>query len=289
MNVGVLVNPQVAQWHETAIAKVRELDDVRIDYVVVNAAQRDDSSTMKAGAEAINRDSLLSLDDVRLFYHVLREEGLKATLYADQKLGWHCFDETERREWLRSRPVEAVDCLADADREECRPVSDGAWNRLPDDVVDTLEHRCDVVLRFGFGLIEGDVLTAPEHGVLSVHGSDIREYRGMGPQLSFLYDDETVTVTLQQLTEDIDAGSIVSMRSTGVPDDATLDDVVGAILRLSTEIYADGVRKLGNGASPWQPDTLGTYYSQDLQRKSPAFVGRLLLKNNYYRIKNAVA
>lgn len=288
MRVGLLLNPLVARWHERAIESVAALEDVRVTYAAVDAGHGDESSTMKAGAEAINRDALVSPADVRLFYDVLSEEGLKAFLYADQKLGWHVFGETERRRWLRTRPVDAVDCLTDAEIETCSPHTDGAWKRLPEDVVGTIERRCDVVLRFGFGLIEGDVLTAPEHGVLSTHGSDIREYRGMGPQLSFLNDDETVTVTLQRLTEDIDGGSVVTMSSADVPANATLDEIGGLVLRLSTEIFADGVRKLQHGGDPWEPDSLGEYYPQDLQRKSPRFVGRLVAKNNYYRLRNSL-
>ncbi len=288
MRVGVLVNPQVPRWHEAAIENVRALDGVRLTYAAVDAELRDESSTMKAGAEAIDRDSIVSPADLRLFYDVLSEDGLKAFLYADQKLGWHCFGETERRDWLRTRPVQSVDCLDGLEIEECTPDSDGVWNTLPDDAVAEIERRCDVVLRFGFGLIKGDVLTAPEHGVLSVHGSDIRRYRGMGPKLSFLNDDETVTVTLQRLTEEIDGGSIVSMSSADVPENATLDEVGGLVYRLCTEVFADGVRKLQNGGDPWRPDSLGEYYSHDLQRKSPRFVGSVVLKNNYYRLRNSL-
>ncbi|WP_206537603.1 hypothetical protein [Natronolimnohabitans innermongolicus] len=286
LTVGVLVNPRVPAWHERAIENVRALDGVRVNYAVVNAEQ---SSMLSDGADAINRDGLFSLDDLKLFYRVVSEDGLKAALYADQKLGWDVFGETRQRELLRSKPIDDVDCLADVDREDCVPESDGAWKTLPDETVETLGQRCDVVLRFGFGLIKGDVLTAPEHGVLSVHGSDIRKSRGMGPQIAFLHDNEHVTVTLQQLSEEIDAGSIVEMTSTDVPTHATYDDVSGEILRLSSAVYADGVRNLRDGNSPWDPETVGTYYSLELQRKSPRFVGTLLLKNNYRRLRKSVA
>lgn len=288
MRVGVLLDSRVAAWHEHAIERVCDLEGVAVTYAVVDASRGDDS-TMQAGADAINRDGLVSLADLELFYDVLSEDGLKAILYADQKLGWHCFGETERRKWLRSKPASELDCLAAAAVETCRPHSDGTWKTLPDDVVSRIERRCDVVLRFGFGLLEGEVLTAPEHGVLSVHGSDIRKYRGMGAKLSFLNDDETVTVTLQQLTEEIDGGAIVTTKSERVPEGATLDKIGGTIYRLSTEAYAEGVRRLRDGATPWQPDTLGEYYSHDLQRKSPRFVGSIVLKNNYYRMKSLLS
>ncbi|MDQ2052038.1 formyltransferase family protein [Natronolimnohabitans sp. A-GB9] len=287
MQVGILVDPRIPSWHEEAIKNVAELEDVDITYVVVDASSRNDTTT-KSGAEAIDRDALVTVDDLKLFYDVLREDGLKAFLYADQKFGWHYFGETKRRDWLRTKEVSDVDCLTETTVKECEPNSDGVWNTLPPAVVSEIEERCDVVLRFGFGLIKGDVLTAPEHGVLSVHGSDIREYRGMGPKLSFLNGDDTVTVTLQRLTEDIDGGAIVSTKSAPVSDTATLDEVGGTVYQLSTEIYADGVRKLRDGGSAQRAETLGEYYSHDLQKRDPRFVGKIVLKNNYYRMKSAL-
>jgi len=44
---------------------------------------------------------------------------------------------------------------------------DGGWAELPPDAVETARESCDVAIRDGFELLKGDVLEAPEYGVLS--------------------------------------------------------------------------------------------------------------------------
>lgn len=290
MRVGVLANPMLARWQEDALRNVSELDGVRIEHVVVDASVRAESSSLKAGAEVINRGRTVSLADLRLFLDVLAEERLKALLYADEKLGWLLFDEGTGMAYLSSRPIEDVDCLSSATFHECQPVpAGGAWNTLPEETTDVLEAECDVVLRFGFGLLEGRVLSAPEHGVLSTHGSDIRKYRGLGPKASFYNGDPTASVTLQQLSEEIDGGRIVAVAERELPRYHTLDDAYGAVYEMQSEIYADGIAKLmAEDFAPWEPESLGRYYGHELQQRRVGFVARLLVKNNWRRLRKRV-
>jgi methionyl-tRNA formyltransferase len=290
MNVCVLANPMMTRFEEEALERVAALDDVRIERVVVDASVGE-SSALAAGADAINQGSSVSLSDIKLFADVIRDSGLKAFIYADEKLGWMAFDETAQMEWLQSKPISDVECLSEATVVECEPVSaGGAWNTLPDDVTDDIGRTCDVVIRFGFGLLKGDILSATKHGVLSVHTSDIREYRGMGPKVSFLHDDTTATITLQQLSEEIDGGNIVDIRSRDLPETPTLDDVWDAVYAMQTEVFAAGIENLqDDGFTPWQPEELGAYYGHSLQQKNPTFVSRLLLKNNWRRLRKRLS
>lgn len=287
VRVAVLANPLLLRSQEEALENVAALDGVTIDHVVVDASQREESSQWRSGAEVVNQGRAVSLADLRLFADVLREEGLKAFVYADSKLGWLLFGETDAMEGLQSRPVEEADVLRDATFHECQPVPDGgAWHTLPDDVTDTMAEECDVAFRFGFGLLRGRILDAPTYGVLSTHGSDITEYRGMGPKIGFMRGDAEAHVTLQQLTDEIDGGRIVHIASRELPDHYSLDDVRRVGRELSTEIYATGIDKLRSpDFEPWEPDELGTYYSHDLQRTDVRFVAKLLAKNNWRRIR----
>lgn len=287
MRVGVLANPMVLSWQEAALENVAALDGVSIDHVVIDASVRKDSSILKQGANAVNRGEGLSLSDVRLFSEAFDEMGWKALIFADQKFGWMAFDEDSRMDSLQSEPVESVEALVDAAVHECEPVSAGGpWNTLPEDVTETIGAECDVVIRFAFGLLKGPILDAPTHGVLSTHGSDIREYRGMGPKITFLEDDERASVTLQMLTEEIDGGYVVDISSEELPEKPTLADVYEAISRLQREIFATGISKLqSDDFSPWQPDELGEYHSHSKQEEDLGFVLRLLLKNTARRVR----
>jgi hypothetical protein len=291
MNVAVLANPMVLRWQETALERVTSLSGVSVERVVVDASVREESSQLNAGASVINQGRSVSAKDLSLFVDVLRESGLKSFIYADRKLGWTAFGEGATLKHLRSTDVTQVDCLADATHHEVEPVSaGGAWNTLPDDVTDAVAGDCSVVIRFGFGLLRGRILTEPEHGVLSTHGSDIREYRGMGPKISFMQEDDEVSVTLQRLTEDIDGGQIVDIASRELPPHPTLDEVLATVHELQSEIYATGIEKLQRDEfEPWEPDELGTYYSHDNQERRVGFVARLLLKNNWHRVRKRLA
>jgi methionyl-tRNA formyltransferase len=284
MRVGVLANPMLTRFEERALENVAALDGVHIDEVVVDGSVAE-GSALAAGADAVNEGTSISLRDLTLFVAVVRESGLKAFIHGDEKLGW-LLGETEQMEWLQSRPVGAVDCLDGATIRECDPVpAGGPWNTLPADVTADLGNSCDVVIRFGFGLLKGDILDVPEHGVLSVHTSDIREYRGMGHKISFMNDDPSVSITLQQLSEEIDGGRIVAVASRHLPPNPTLDDVWDAVYSLQTEVFAAGIEKLQEGFEPFQPDELGPYYPHGLQQRNPRFVARLLAKNNWRRLQ----
>ncbi|WP_323191113.1 formyltransferase family protein [Halostella sp. PRR32] len=287
MNVAVLANPMVSRWQEAALENVASLSGVSIERVVVDASVRAESSQLNAGAAVINQGRSVSAADLSLFVDVLRDSGLKSLIYADRKLGWTAFGEDATLHHLQSSDVTAVDCLSDAVHHEVEPVpADGAWNTLPNGVTDTIADDCSVVIRFGFGLLKGRILTDPEHGVLSTHGSDIRQYRGMGPKISFVRGDDEVSVTLQRLTEDIDGGEIVDVSSRELPPHPTLDEVLATVRDLQSESYAAGIEKLRrDDFEPWEPDELGPYYSHDNQERRVGFVARVLLKNNWHRVR----
>ena len=71
----------------------------------------------------------------------------------------------------------------------------------------------DVMLRFGFNIIRGDILSCARYGVWSYHHGDNREYRGAPDFFWEMYEGNPVTgMLLQVLTEDLDAGHILCAR-----------------------------------------------------------------------------
>jgi hypothetical protein len=101
--------------------------------------------------------------------------------------------------------------LAGVPRMECTPLSDGSGQRFEgDDLAAIAAHRPDVLLRFGFGILKGDILSLPEHGVWSYHHGDEEKYRGQPPVFWEMERGETVVgAVLQRLTERLDAGFIL--------------------------------------------------------------------------------
>lgn len=68
----------------------------------------------------------------------------------------------------------------------------------------------DVMLRFGFNILEGDILKLPPFGIWSYHHADNRINRGGPPGFwEFLYRQPVTGAVLQVLTEDLDNGIVL--------------------------------------------------------------------------------
>lgn len=80
----------------------------------------------------------------------------------------------------------------------------------PEDVEKIKAFDLDFILRFGFDIIRGDVLTAAKYGIWSFHHDDERVVRGGPPGFwEFMRDIPRNGVILQQLTDELDKGLIL--------------------------------------------------------------------------------
>lgn len=276
--VGILTEPYLLEWQRRAIERLQHETDIEIPMVVHNA------SNTEYEAESWNSKDRLGLDDVLEFLAVFKAEKAWTFVLAERNFGRLLGDEQVL--WHR-HTVETVDCLADADHVRCEPRTENGWNELPDDIVTQLATRCDVVLRFGFGLIRGMILTAPEYGVLSFHPADIRTYRGMGPPVIFHDGQDRAGSTLQRLNDSIDGGEIVAYDDVSLSDCATLWDVFDRLATLQIRLLTEGLRNVRDPS--FEPRTvpdeqLGAFYYRE-QRRTPAFAGRVLAKNLSGRVR----
>jgi len=85
-------------------------------------------------------------------------------------------------------------------------------HRLPVDAVQTLQdYQLDVILRFGFNILRGSILSAARFGVWSYHHGDSEYYRGGPPHAWELIESNPLSgVVLQRLIEDLDAGPVLA-------------------------------------------------------------------------------
>jgi hypothetical protein len=113
-----------------------------------------------------------------------------------------------------NHPLEIVDCsklLAGIERIEVEPVGKKFVHRFPSEALQTIrEKKLDVLLRFGFNILKGDILKAARYGVWSYHHGDNDFYRGGPPHFWELCENAPLSgVILQVLTEDLDAGLVL--------------------------------------------------------------------------------
>jgi hypothetical protein len=112
-------------------------------------------------------------------------------------------------------PEENVDCtgrLAGIESLRITPIVNGFVHRLkPVDIEEIRKRDLDVILRFGFNILRGDILTAARYGVWSYHHGDNDFYRGGPAHFWELYErSKTSGVVLQVLTEELDAGHVLT-------------------------------------------------------------------------------
>ncbi len=68
----------------------------------------------------------------------------------------------------------------------------------------------DFILKFGFGIIRGEILTCTKYGVWSFHHGDEQKYRGVPPGFNEIRQRDPITASiLQRLTEKLDSGVIL--------------------------------------------------------------------------------
>ena len=94
----------------------------------------------------------------------------------------------------------------------CAPELRGRFSEYfsDDEVAQISRYNLDFILRFGFGIIRGDVLNAARYGVWSFHHDDESRYRGGPPAFWEIFEGNPITgAVLQRLTERLDAGKIL--------------------------------------------------------------------------------
>ena len=80
----------------------------------------------------------------------------------------------------------------------------------PDDLAAIRDYKLDFILRFGFNIIRGGILTAARYGVWSFHHDDEMKYRG-GPAgfWEIFRGDPVSGAIMQRLTDKLDGGIIL--------------------------------------------------------------------------------
>jgi folate-dependent phosphoribosylglycinamide formyltransferase PurN len=92
-----------------------------------------------------------------------------------------------------------------------QPIRKKFSDYFPEDTINEIKkHQPDIMLRFGFRILRGEILKLAPHGILSLHHGDTAKYRGGPPAFWEVVEKHPTTgVTLQVLTETLDAGVII--------------------------------------------------------------------------------
>jgi hypothetical protein len=128
-------------------------------------------------------------------------------------LAWSLFDRI-----VVSRPSRATRrtalprWLLDVHRMACVVTRKGRYSEYFDDkdIATLRDLDLDFLVKFGFGITRGEILTVARHGVWSFHHGDETRYRGAPPCFWEIYFQDPVTGSiLQRLNERLDGGVVL--------------------------------------------------------------------------------
>lgn len=179
------------------------------------------------------------------------------------------FQSITNRNPARSVDISNVHGTSDVDSIECEYISVGEYGvEIPTDVIKQIAKSCDVIIHSGVGILKGDILTATEYGVLGFHHGDLREYRGQPAGFwEFMNDEPTVGITVQRLTETLDAGQVVAFDRVDISDAATWKAVRRRMYDESEYMLVEAIRTLIDSSKTPEKilsDELGNiYYASD--------------------------
>lgn len=188
IRIGLLVEDnQLPAWSYEMLNKIKKMDFAE---VVVIVKKNKTKATVKR-----NFFKKLSLNWNRLLFVILNKIENKYN-----KITYDAFEKKNLDDLFPSTP-----------RINVTPESKKYTDRFTsNDILKLKEYRTDVLIRLGFAILKGEILNVPKYGIWSYHHGNNFINRGGPPGVwEVLNNEDTSGVTLQILTEDLDAGHVL--------------------------------------------------------------------------------
>ena len=130
-----------------------------------------------------------------------------------------------------------------------------------DDINEIRKLNLDVLIRFGFGILKGEILNSSKYGVWSLHHGDNKINRGGPPGFWEVVNKEPITgVTLQRLTSDLDGGIII--------DKSFTKTNLTSFNRNKNDVFWSGVELFNSALDNLVKGKLESMLSSNCNRKS---------------------
>ena len=209
---------------------------------------------------------------------------------------WEWYQATDYRRFRREgvdpfEPVDVTPLVREAALFRVKPLRKRFVDRFdPEDVQRVRDARLDVMLRFGFRIVKGELLDAAAFGTWSLHHGDNRAYRG-GPALFWeMYEGNPESGTvLQVLTDTLDGGKVLYRSIAGTQFGSlhknrreTYWKSAEFMMRRLADLHRNGWTALQQLATYNEPNT----YTRGIYRRptNPQMV-RFLAKTYGYRLQ----
>ena len=107
----------------------------------------------------------------------------------------------------------------------------------------------DIITVVAYGrILPDDILEYPKMGSINIHGSLLPKYRGAAPiQWAVINGDREAGVTAMYMATEMDAGDIISTRSTEILPGETSGELFDRLAPIGGELLCDTLHDLENG------------------------------------------
>jgi hypothetical protein len=164
--------------------------------------------------------------------------------------------------------VDASPVLQDVQQLSVMPEQKGFSDRFSAADLETVRAAdLDVLFRFGFGILRGEILIAAKHGIWSFHHGDPDLFRGSPPGFWEVMTGAPVMGSiLQRLSEELDNGEVL-YRSWSYTDPLSVHRTKQRVYWKSLEFALRGLRYLREtGELPRDPRSSDVIYDRPLYR-----------------------
>ncbi|NKB78244.1 MAG: hypothetical protein GKR96_14725 [Gammaproteobacteria bacterium] len=211
LRVGFLIQgTHCSRWQYDIVQRVEQEANITICFIGLNGEKAKQDSTPKPTEP--NKHLFYKLArPVRMLLSLLNPRGYGiATLY-------NKFDEKHNGSGGRDSLWDscAIGNYSKATTMTLQPIRKGYCHYFsPSDIEAIRQHELDVLVRFGFSIIRGEIHSCSTYGVWSFHHGDNRFYRGGPPGIwELIKGRPDIAVTLQLLSDVLDCGKTIARSS----------------------------------------------------------------------------
>jgi hypothetical protein len=196
LRVGLMMDSfMLPAWAATIIEHIQQSNFARIESVILNAAEQPPPAPPAPLPTRV--------------WRILQDKKRRSQLLYSLYFKWEA-----RRRSIANDPMRSVDCtdkLAACPIVTVEPVVKGFTHRFsPSDLEIVRGQQLDVILRFGFNILRGEILNVPRYGIWSYHHGDNAYFRGGPAYFWEMYERHPLSgVILQVLSEELDAGLVL--------------------------------------------------------------------------------
>lgn len=160
--------------------------------------------------------------------------------------------------------------------------------KIKEDYQGVLDLKPDLIITAAFGQIVPEiVLNTPRLGCINVHASLLPKYRGGAPvHYSIIKGEKETGITIMYMAKKMDAGNIISQRSTPILEDDTVSVLYDRLSVIGAKLLEDTLPSIINGTNDSIPqDEALVTYSPTLSREDERIDWNMSAREVYNKVR----